>query len=549
MRKRIIGASLGNCVHVGGVINFLRLAEEQGYSTDFLGPAVSVDELIGAVIESDPDIVAIGYRLTPETLVPLLRELDKKIKKYSLASKVFIFGGTGPTAEVAERSGIFKKVFNGSEDIDDIIVFLKGGTFEKTIQNVPDDPVNHNIIERIKSKYPFPVIRHHFGLPDLNETLIGVRKLANSKVLDIISIAPDQNAQEFFFEKEKMNPNLDGAGGVAVRSPQDFKSLYNETRTGNFPLMRCYSGTNNLIKMAEMLLETINNAWCAVPLCWYNVLDGRGPRGIKESIIENQKVMKWHGERSVPVEVNEAHHWSLRDAHDTIAVVMAFLAAYNAKKMGVKNYIAQYMFNTPPATSPKMDLAKMLAKIELIESLQDDNFTVYRQVRAGLASFPTDMDLAKGQLASSTYLAMALKPHILHVVAYCEAHHAALPEDIIESCKIARGVVRNCLLGMPDMTLDNDVLKRKAELLQEAEILLDFLKQLNPAAEDPWTDAETLTKAIRLGLLDAPHLKGNKHARGRLETRMINGACYAYDSGSQQIIYEKERIQKILQDI
>ena len=63
---KIIGASLGNCVHVGGVLNFLQLAEQYGYNTTFLGPAVSVDELIGAVIESDPDIVAVGYRLTPD---------------------------------------------------------------------------------------------------------------------------------------------------------------------------------------------------------------------------------------------------------------------------------------------------------------------------------------------------------------------------------------------------------------------------------------------------------------------------------------------------
>jgi len=119
---------------------------------------------------------------------------------------------------------------------------------------------------------------------------------------------------------------------------------------------------------------------------------------VEEAIRENQQVMKWHGERNIPVEVNESHHWSLRDAHDTIGVVTAYLAAYNAKKMGVKDYVAQYMFNVPPSISPAMDLAKMLAKIELIESLQDENFTVYRQARAGIASLPADLDQAKGSL-------------------------------------------------------------------------------------------------------------------------------------------------------
>src|SRR5690606_14170697 len=161
---------------------------------------------------------------------------------------------------------------------------------------------------------------------------------------------------------------------------------------------------------ADLLKRTINNAWCAVPLFWYSELDKRGPRKLKDAIAENQQVMKWHGERNIPVEVKDPHHWSLRDVHDAIGVTAAYLAAYNAKAMGVKDYVAQYMFNVPAFISPEMDLAKMLAKIELVESLQDDNFKVYRQARAGLASFPADLSQAKGQLAASAYLALAIKP-------------------------------------------------------------------------------------------------------------------------------------------
>ncbi len=97
-----------------------------------------------------------------------------------------------------------------------------------------------------------------------------------------------------------------------VRSPEDFRALYEASRCGNYPLLRCYSGTRDVFKMAELLYETIDNAWAAIPLCWYNVLDGRGPRGVEESITEAQKLMKWHAERGIPVEMNEAHHWSLR---------------------------------------------------------------------------------------------------------------------------------------------------------------------------------------------------------------------------------------------
>lgn len=283
-------------------------------------------------------------------------------------------------------------------------------------------------------------------------------------------------------------------------------------------------------------------------LCHFtgSVLDRRSPRSVKETIVENQQVMKWHGDRSIPVEVNESHHWSLRDAHDTIGVVSAYLAAYNAKKMGVKDYIAQYMFNVPPAISPAMDLAKMLAKIELIESLQDEDFTAYRQARAGIASLPPDLDQAKGQLAASAYLSMAIKPHIYHVVGYCEAHHAATADEIIESCKIVQGVIKNTMLGAVDIARDPKVQMRKNELIEEANITLEAIKALKTGAHDPLSDPSVLVQAVELGILDAPHLKGNTSAKGTLITSLVDGALHAYDKKEKRIILEKERLDKIL---
>ncbi|KXG74239.1 hypothetical protein AN618_23570 [Fervidicola ferrireducens] len=537
---RILGATIGNCVHVAGVMNFLSLAEREGYEVEFLGPAVKVDELIAAVKARKPDYVGLSYRLTPEPLREILKELKEKIESSGLDRGIkWIFGGNEPTARIAEESGIFDKVFNGLEDIDDVIGFLKG------YRHSEEETYPQDLISRIESKYPYPILRHHLGLPSLEATIEAIKKVAEAKVLDVISVAPDQNAQEFFFEQHKMDRRLDGAGGVPLRKKEDFEALYEASRRGNYPLLRCYSGTNHLIEFAELLQETIKNAWCAVPLCWYSVLDKRSSRPLREAIRENQQVMKWHGERGIPVEVNESHHWSLRDAHDAVGVATAYLAAYNAKKMGVKHYIAQYMFNVPPSLSPRMDLAKMLAKIELIESLQDENFKVYRQARAGLASFPGDLSQAKGQLASSAYLAMAIKPHIYHVVGFCEAHHAATAEDIIESCKIVRGVIRNAFLGLPDMVNDPVVQERKNQLIKEAMVILNAIKQLNPSAEDPLSDADTIAKAIELGILDAPHLKGNPAACGKLVTRLLNGALYAYDPEENRILTEEERIEKI----
>ena len=548
---KIIGASMGDCVHVAGVLNFLRLAGSLGYETEFLGAARSPEDLALSVREKRPDILAVGYRLNPESVTRLTERLKKALDLQGVHPKL-IFGGTPPCAEKARDSGIFDAVFSGTEDLDEIIAYLKGETVDRTEEDYPG-----TLLGRISWKAPYPLLRHHFGLPSLEDTIRGIEKIADSKVLDVISLGPDQNAQENFFHPEDMDPDQDGAGGVPVRTPEDFLALYRASRRGNYPLMRCYSGTRDVLKFAQVLLNTINNAWAAIPLCWYNVLDGRGPRTVVESIRESQAAMAWHAERGIPVEVNESHHWSLRDAPDSVAVAAAYLAAYNAKKMGVRDYVGQFMFNTPPGTSAIMDLGKMLAKLELIESLADENFRVIRQVRAGLSSFPQDFGLAKGQLATSTLVSMALKPHIVHVVGFCEGDHAATAEDVIESCKIVRGVIRNCLEGMPDLTWDERVQERKVRLLEEARVLLDAISSLpqivkdlsGPEIGDPLTSPEVLAFAIKVGLLDAPHLVGNPFASGKVETRVVGGACVAVDPVSKKTISEKERVDSILATI
>jgi methylmalonyl-CoA mutase cobalamin-binding subunit len=538
--KKILGASIGNCIHVRGIINFLKLAEEGGYETNFLGPVVPVKKLIDAIIKQDPDIVAISYRLTPETSKKLFMELKDSITKKGLKSKKYIFGGTLPVAKVARKIGIFDKVFDGTEPREEVISYLEGISIEK------EERYPQNLLDRIKQKYPYPLIRHHFGLPSLSKTIEGAKEIAMAKVLDILSLAPDQNAQECFFRPNEMNRNLDGAGGVPLRREEDLETIYNATRCGNYPLVRCYSGTRNLIKWAEMSVRKIKNCFGAIPLCWYSQLDGRSPRSILEAIKENQSTIKWYADKGIPVEVNESHQWALRECGDVVEVATAFLAAYNAKKLGVRHYVSQYMFNTPPETSPTMDLAKMLGKIELIESLHDDAFTSYRMVRTGLASMSPDFGVAKGQLASSIQVAMLIKPHIVHVVGYCEGDHAATPKDIIESCKIAQGAIKNSLLGLPDISENRQINERKNELLREAKLLLDAITQIaDKNVEDPWSNPETLANAIKIGILDASHLKGNKFAKGEIMTKMINGACYVIDSNGD-ILPEKRRLKEIL---
>jgi hypothetical protein len=291
-----------------------------------------------------------------------------------------------------------------------------------------------------------------------------------------------------------------------------------------------------------MLAQTINNAWCAIPLFWYTQLDGRSTRPLVASIPETQALMRWHAERGIPVEMNESHHWSLRDAPDVVAVVAAFLAAYNARFCGVRDYVQQLMFNNPPSTSPMMDLGKMLAKLHLVEGLNNDHFRVWRETRGGLTSYPPDPAVARGHLAATVALQMQLKPHIVHIVGHTEAHHATTAAELIEACRITDGVISQCLLGLPDMTLDPRVQARKAELLSDAEVLLDAISQLGTPGRDPYTDPEVLSRAVSIGLLDAPHLRGNAAGCGKVVTRIVGGACLAVDPETGLPIPEVKRV-------
>ncbi len=542
--KKILGASIGSCIHTAGVLNFLNLAEKLGFKTIYLGGAISIKELIEAIIETNPEIVAISYRLGREPLRNLLSDLEKELKSKNLMeNRIFLFGGTKETGEVAREFSYIYKVFDGSEEIEDVIDFLKEIQGE-IIDKKDKRTFPQTLKERINWKSPFPLFRHHIGLPSLDETIKEIEKLADSGLLDIISIAPDQNTQSYFFEPEKMDPKQDGAGGVPLRKKEDFIRLYNATRRGNFPLLRCYSGTKNLIEFSKLLKETINNAWSAIPLTWYSDLDRRSDRELLSAIKENMEGIKWNAENGIPVEINESHQWELRNAHDAIGVATCYIASLVAKKLGVKEYVAQYMLNTPPNISPKMDIAKALAKIELVESLHDEDFVSYRMIRTGLLSFPADPYSAMGQLVSSMFYGAYLKPHIIHVVSYSEAMYPARSKEIIESVKMVKRAYILASSGLPDFSSDPEILKRKEELKEEALIILDAIKNL-AKSEDDFLSPENIYNAIKCGILDAPMLKGFSVARGEVKTFVINGANYCVDERGK-ILKEKERIERLI---
>ena len=67
----------------------------------------------------------------------------------------------------------------------------------------------------------------------------------------------------------------------------------------------------------------------------------------------------------------------------------------------------------------------------------------------------------------------------------------------------------------------------------------------NPALTNP----RVLSYAIKVGLLDAPHLIGNPAACGQIRTAMIGGACVTIDPESGGVLPEAQRVERILDSL
>ena len=538
--KTIVAGAIGECVHVAGVSNFLRLAEQNGWRTVFLGPAVPASEILKVAKKEKADMVGVSYRLTPENGEQLLADFAEQADDLRTAGVKFAFGGTPPVVDRVSRLNFFDNSFDGTETTEEIIAFLRG----QDVTSLTEEDYPQTAVERLEWKAPYPLIRHHFGLPDLEATIQGVELIANSKSLDVISLGIDQDAQENFFHPDRQDIRRKGAGGVPVRTAEDYSRLFLASRTGNFPLLRTYSGTDDFIALAEMYVKTINISWAAVPLFWFNRMDGRGPWDLEGSIREHIKLMAWYGKRNIPVEANEAHHWGMRDAHDSVFVVSAYLAAYNAKAAGVRDHIVQMMFNSPPGTSAAMDIAKMTAVIDMIAPLESPDFRIWKQVRTGLLSYPVDQDKARAHLAISVFTQMQIKPDIVHVVGYPEADHAVTAEEVIGSCKMARKAIDDAMSSHLDVTSSEMIQQRVKELVSEAGKLVNAIHQLGAGiSTDPLADPKVLAMAVTSGMLDAPQLKNNPYGRGEVVTSIDRkGACVAIDIKTGKPINEEQRL-------
>lgn len=540
MKNKMIVASIGNCVHAAGIYNFSVLARKEGYQVEYMGSAVPIKELVGGIIEFKPHVVALSYRLSEEGAFYLLKELEGIISEQGFEDMIFIFGGTVETAKAARKFPYIRKVFDGSEDISESVIYLRNMEKEHAEEEIPPQTLG----ERIAWKKPFPIIRHHIGLETLEDTYEHIKILAESKLLDVISLAPDQNAQEHYFQQDQMPKGEDGAGGVPIRNEEHLRWMYEATRRGNFPMMRCYSGTRDLYPFSKILKDTVNNAWAAIPLTWYSQLDRRSDRELLRAIRENMEAIAYNAELGVPVEMNESHQWALRYCSDVIEVAISVITAKVAKHLGVKEMVMQYMLANPPSISPLMDLAKMQAKIDLMGEEEDENFKIYRMVRTGLLAYPADMDQAKGLISSTMFYGTFLKPDIVHVVSYSEAVKRATSVEILESIRMVKKSMEIADKGLLENIHEDKRFKNRLEFLKkEVRYLLGEISKLKDV-EDPLVDPEVIYLAIREGLLDAPGLKGFSVAKGNFRTEIHEGYHVTVDDDGK-ILEEEERIRRV----
>jgi hypothetical protein len=392
-----------------------------------------------------------------------------------------------------------------------------------------------------------PILRTHFGVPaaSIRPTAEGIAKLAQLRVIDEISLGSSDLSQRYFGKPEEFARRKND-GGVPYKTFDDLVELAEATQRGNFPSVKPYAHVVDLVGFINTCIKAgmLTGAHQAIPLYWFNELDGRGPMTVPESIQEHLAAVRKLARLGIPVEMNDPNQWSSRWAHDTLICADYGLITAVMLNAGVSDLVLQMQFNKPRETGDLADLAKMTASLELANRLLPrgpDSPRIWRQTRTGVGYFDPDPDTAKFQLARSTFLQMMISPHIIHVVSTCEANHAATVRDIVESSKLVRRCVRVFKQHEPELTKylrDPIVVERREFLLKEAQFLLERIARLGQGSSSVQPLAKrrssravdgstlgvlvpslarerTLIEAMRRGYLAAPGIFHPAYSAGR----------------------------------
>lgn len=562
----------------------------------------SQKKIVQWIKENNVTRIGLSYRLDPGMAVEIVGRFVKLLQKEGLYNtdssqvKSIHFAGLTPACDIIDKEYCGRiKTFRGGESAEETLLIM-GVPKDEIPKSITDGckydkellDFGRNIIKRAdyknfkpleRVKYPEygtfgdsllsrlnhnfkngfqPLIRAHSGpfssdmtkeqcLKEYNDWC---KELADAGYLDILSIGSSQLSQSNF--GENWDGKLNG-GGVPVNSEKEYRDIWKAAKP---MLVRTYSGTKNVEAMSEMYERTINIAWHALSLWWFNELDGRGPNSLYKNLKEHISAMKTIARGGKPVETNVPHHFAFRGCDDVTYIVSAFLAAKTAKKCGVKTFVLQNMLNTPRSTWGIQDLAKSRAMLSMIKELEDDNFKIILQTRAGLDYFKPDLEQAKIQLAAVTAMMDDIdsdnqySPGIIHVVSYCEALFLATPDILNDSIKITRMALQEYrrlkILGLTPNVKTEEIAKKTFELKSSAKLVVKAMEEYIANLYSP----EGLYVAFVAGWLPVPELWSDSdeffHAKC-WETKMSDGGIHLIDH--ELYITNETRINKCISNI
>ncbi len=442
------------------------------------------------IIEQQLDGFGISYRLDHDDAIHMVGYLVEALKAAQLwfyqggAVEQMYFAGLEPTCQIIKKQhhGLVTTFSGGESPKETLLKFnvpehlipqtiLKHERYDELLHRFGeqiihaneyvDYPNNQDVsypdfgsrndhlmkrLEAYRKLNKLPLTRAHVGpyrssisrQEALDEFYLWIKELAQAQQLDVLSMGTSQLSQSAFGEAWGQRIN---GGGVPINSIAEFEKVYELSRP---MLVRTYAGTKNIPQLAEIYEKHLNMGWHALSFWWFNKLDERGPYDLLTNLEQHIATLKYIASTNKPFEANVSHHFAFRGGDDLTYLVSAYLAAKLAKLNGIKVFVLQNMLNTPRLTSGLNDIAKARALLKLVRSLEDKNFKVVYQPRAGLDYFKPDKHYAKIQLAAISALMDDVEPNniyspeVVHVVSYSEALELATPSIINESLQITK---------------------------------------------------------------------------------------------------------------
>lgn len=612
MNRRVLITTLADDPHTQGLFKFTRLAREAGFEVQALPPGSGHSAILEAIRSFDPELIGFSYRLSPAVGLNQMSAIMQRMSDNGLLlmlngqRRTIGFAGLPDTVSmvVGSLSGYgvvgLQQSVSPEATIASVLDFLGvSGALRGTIMSgalerlhprniplldelatevaadqepepplpVPTPEAQGSYVQRIRESWPKrPILRTHYGEPgdSIAPTVAGIRTIAEARVIDELSLGSSDLSQRYYNQPQEWAGRKND-GGVPYQNFQDLCLLREATRYGNFPAIKPYCHVVRCEEFVDECLRAgmLKGAHQAVPLFWFDVLDGRGPTGVRDAIAEHIRTVKKLTDNTIPVEMNDPNHWCSRWASDAVVVASYGLLTSVMRSCGVKDMVLQMQFNKPKEVSDFGDLAKFMAALELVRTdTVGESATLWIETRTGIEWLEPDLAVARRQLARSTLLQMFMNPHAIHLVSYCEALYAAKPEDIIRASMVIRKAVRmfkkhrgdlEKLLQSPELT------ERKEYLLHEARYLMQEIARLNPAYREEsgrpvaplysyLADPDTLHAAIEQGYMAAPGIFAEPYRTiaGQTFTDVINGGMInAIDPQTLAPVTEEARISRL----